>query len=294
MLWTVSQGLVKQYPIAHGQLWPTGLSGDGNHILGWVYPDAPRLPHDASFNGAVTVGAMGGYPLVKAYRQESGGQPVYLGDLPGGDVSSRALAVSADGKTVVGFSSGENFYRMPFRWTAEEGVVSLGSIPGALQPSGVAQDVSGDGSVIVGKAASANSFEEAFRWTKETGMQPLGDLPGNFFASEAFAVSRDGKTIVGKSYTAGGSAAFIWDEYHGMRKLADVLRDEHNIDVGDVYLRNATGISADGRIVVGWGMDFQANTFAWRADLIPEPTSEVLLMVALGVLPRRIRARGAM
>ena len=58
-LWTLSEGIVKEYPIADGQLWPNGMSGDGNHVVGWIYPGSPLGPHDASFDGSVTVGAMG-------------------------------------------------------------------------------------------------------------------------------------------------------------------------------------------------------------------------------------------
>src|SRR5262245_31107084 len=50
-----------------------------------------------------------------------------LGDLPGGDFFNLAEAVSADGSTVVGFSS-SNSGNQAFRWTASAGMVGLGGL----------------------------------------------------------------------------------------------------------------------------------------------------------------------
>src|SRR5688572_13401343 len=85
-----------------------------------------------------------------------------LGDLPGGTFSSRALAVSSDGSTVVGDSNSASGVEA-FRWTAAGGMVGLGDLPGDTFSSG-ARGVSSDGSVVVGGSRSA-SGNEAFRWT---------------------------------------------------------------------------------------------------------------------------------
>ena len=88
-----------------------------------------------------------------------------LGDLPGGDSYSIALAVSADGTTVVGRSRSTASGTDPeaFRWTESTGMVGLGDFPGGVFKSG-AGGVSHDGSVIVGQGHSATQ-SEAFRWT---------------------------------------------------------------------------------------------------------------------------------
>ena len=56
-----------------------------------------------------------------------------LGDLPGGRVASFANAVSADGSVVVGHSSSAlalgSAYEA-FRWTAADGMIGLGDLPG--------------------------------------------------------------------------------------------------------------------------------------------------------------------
>ncbi len=95
-----------------------------------------------------------------------------LGDLPGGEVSSVARAVSADGSTVVGrgtSASGEE----AFRWTLSGGMVGLGDLPGGGFLSN-ARSVSADGSAVVGSGTSASGLE-AFRWTLSGGMVGLGD-----------------------------------------------------------------------------------------------------------------------
>ncbi|MBI1853985.1 MAG: protein kinase [Planctomycetes bacterium] len=114
-----------------------------------------------------------------------------LGDLPGGRHRSTAVALSADGTSVVGdgdSASGEE----AFRWRDEIGMIALGHLPG-FERSSHALGVSADGSVVVGAAAhdAWGRREMAFRWTRGTGMVALGDLPGSIVLSVATAVTAD-------------------------------------------------------------------------------------------------------
>lgn len=130
---------------------------------------------------------------------------------------SEAAALSADGTTVVGSGGGSSIagsgLGTAFRWTAQSGLVSLGSLSTST-PRSQALGVSGDGSVVVGVSPSARSQGEAFRWTlsdPDTGagtMVGLGDLPGGPFSprpgpidrnlrSQATAISDDGGVILG-------------------------------------------------------------------------------------------------
>ena len=111
-----------------------------------------------------------------------------LGDLPGGELSSSASAVSADGSVVVGSSSSKNGNEA-FRWSKKYGIEGLGDLPGGEFRS-AATSVSADGSVVVGSASSKNGIQ-AFRWTKATGLEGLGDLPGGKYKSVAYHVSAD-------------------------------------------------------------------------------------------------------
>lgn len=115
-----------------------------------------------------------------------------LGNLGGGDFESRAYAVSANGRVVVGYSKTPAGTEA-FRWTPEEGMVGLGSLSPTDMES-IARDVSADGRVVVGRTryeGSAQNVYEAFRWTAAGGMEGLGFLPGGS-RSEACGVSATG------------------------------------------------------------------------------------------------------
>ena len=86
---------------------------------------------------------------------------------------------------------------------------------------------------------------------------PLGDAAGGDFQSAATAVSADGRVVVGTSARAGGSQAFIWDAARGMRGLGHLQRHEHSY---------ASGISDDGRFVVGISGKESTKPFIWAQD----------------------------
>jgi uncharacterized membrane protein len=283
-VWRLSQGIVTYYE--RDNYSPRGLSGDGKLIVGYHYSSLSGA-RDASYDGTVVVGyRILEYPRSEAVRSRVGESTIGLGDLPGGEQSSSATAVSADGSTVVGSSWGEDWLQ-PFRWTAEDGMTPLGLLPGATSPRGKAWDVSADGLAVVGAVSSSHGWSEAFRWTPESGLQGLGDFPGGHFDSHAYAISADGKTIVGTGMVEGpqGNRAFVWDETHGMRRVEQLLADA-GIHQPRLALWSATGVSANGRVIVGWGVETSdtgaAGTVAWRLDLgpIPEPSCQVLLMTA--------------
>src|SRR5262249_35766576 len=110
-----------------------------------------------------------------------------LGDLAGGEFSSFALGVSADGHVVVGQGS-SNLGFEAFRWSQPDGMHSLGAVP-----ISAAAAASADGAVIVGRLLDF----QAFRWTQATGPIGLGSLPGGS-QSEALGVSADGAVVVGQ------------------------------------------------------------------------------------------------
>jgi uncharacterized membrane protein len=95
----------------------------------------------------------------------------------------------------------------------------------------------------------------------------LGDLPGDSLFSHASAVAGDGSVIVGYSYTdLAGGRAFIWDATRGMRQLHAVLLNA-GLDVAGWTLSEATGISADGRTIVGTGIDPKGQRQGWMVVL---------------------------
>lgn len=172
-----------------------------------------------------------------------------LGDLPGGEFKSVALAVSAHGSVVVGYSistSGQE----AFRWTSGGGMVGLGDLPGGPFSSS-ARGVSADGSVIVGRSTPA--VYEAFRWGSGV-MTGLGTLPlGGIPSSTAHAVSGDGSVVVGYASGTNGSEAFRWE--NGTMTGLGYLP---GYDEGSV----ACGISDDGSVIVGYCSGFYG--FYWE------------------------------
>lgn len=248
-------------------------------------PNESSVARDLSWDGSVAVGYTWLFQN-KAFRWQDG-VTTFLGDFPGGDLYSEAYGMSADGSVVVGRGTNSGGY-MAFRWTPTSGLVALGDLPGGGQDSW-ARDVSADGSVIVGRGKSAYG-SEAFQWTAPSadsrgGMIGLGDLPGGDFFSEALAVSADGSVIVGGSISGDSGymgEAFIWDAENGMRSLRDVLTTEYGFDLTGWHLYKATGISADGLTMAGYGYNpDRFGTQAWVAH-IPEPAT--LSLLALGSL----------
>ena len=104
--------------------------------------------------------------------------------------------------------------------------------------------------------------------------QILGDLPGGDFESVARAVSADGAVVVGEGNTDGGRRAFLWDQENGLQQL-DVLLASLGLDLTGWELYDATGISADGKTVVGYGASPNGGLESWIA-VIPEPSTALL------------------
>ena len=263
--WTQSTGMVGLGYLYTGSHESTiyGVSGDGSILAGWgghsVYKDQPFF-----------------------WTQQTG--MVHIGNL---GANAHAKAISSNGNVIIGNgqspSGGQVFY-----WTQTNGMVGIGDLSGGIFQS-IANGTNSDGSVIVGMGNSSLGLE-AFRWTEAEGMIGLGDLSGGAFCSNAWDVSADGSIIVGEgttSTTALGNEAFIWDASNGIQNLKDVLVNNHGLDLTGWTLATATGISADGLTIVGFGSNPDGYTEAWIAE-IPEPATISLMAVgALTMLRRR-------
>jgi probable HAF family extracellular repeat protein len=249
----------------------------------FVRPDA--YANAVNSDGSVIVGARDSERngLVRAFRWTRESGFVMLGVLPGSDRSA-AQAISADGRVVVGYSSGA------FRWTQRTGMVALpgrtmfgatavsadgrtvfgdemdgddihvvrwdsdGHITRYPNPEGVSASfvraVTPDGSIAVGeqqmKGVGAYGPVRAVVWYSPTRIVQLGFYHGGNF-SKATAVNRDGSVIVG---VANSSTVFRWTQSTGMESLTDWIKKAG----GDAPLSSpvtATGVSGDGSRVVG-------------------------------------------
>ncbi len=239
-----------------------GVSADGTDIVGY----------STSASGS------------QAFRWTSGTGMVGLGYLSAASSVSVAFGASGDGSVVVGYgfsASGQE----AFRWTSGGGMVGLGDLPGGIFSS-VAFAVSADASVVVGSSNTA-SGSEPFRWTSGGGMVGIGDLPGRIYGGAA-AVSADGSVVVGSSNSASGQGAFRWTSGGGVFSVKDLLVANAVTNLTGWKLTAATGVSADGQTIVGYGVDPFGNGEGWIAT-VPEPSS--LVLAALGVVGLLLVAR---
>ena len=268
----------------------------GLEYIGDTRPGAPSAgAKGVSADGSVVVGYMQTGLTTEAFRWSRAEGLVMLGDLPGtppgyapGSMAN-AVAVTPQGLVIVGGASSDRANEA-FRWTAATGMVGLGDLPGGT-PDSQANDVSLDGRVVVG-VANANSAEggEAFRWTSEGRMVGLGHLPGGDIDSYADSVSADGSVVSGRSRTASGYVAFVWDEAHGIRSLKQALTDAGVATTG--WRLNEAWVSDDGRHFSGVGINPRGQAEAFFA-VLPEPGGAGLLVALAWPLLARRRRRDA-
>ncbi len=266
-----------------------------------------------SADGSVIVGSARSTMIsTSAFRWTEETGMVFLQTFP---VYSTASAVTADGSIIFGLSGVND---TAARWPATEGVENFnlpfsdvagtsadGSVVVGARPTGAARwtqatgwqslgsgrrayAVSADGSVIVGHRYTIiedELFTDGFRWTQEDGIIILG--PGS-----AYGVSANGSITVGTTDDLSGYA-FIWDEIDGTRSIKEMLSGV-GIDLTGWTLRQATGVSANGKIIVGTGLNPDGNMEAWLADLtgvIPEPSTAAIVMGLAGLSLKQRRRR---
>jgi hypothetical protein len=129
------------------------------------------------------------------------------------------------------------------RWTEGGGVETLDElpVPGAAELGGVSYD----GTSVVGY-----SFDGArsvpFRWTAEGGIEDLGALPAGADGARPTAISADGSTIAGFTFTQSREIdVFRWTAANQFQVMAPAVPLTYRIDAGTQFL------SADGGILAG-------------------------------------------
>ncbi len=246
-------------------------------------------------DGAVVVGFMslgGGQQAFRWKPTDGITELPYLGE---SGIRSSANSVSADGTVIVGFSENPS-EQQAVRWTSSD-VVGLGFLPGGTNRSG-ATATSADGSIIFGYA-EVNSGYQAFRWTAAGGMEPLGDVPEVDHQILILETSADGDIAVGVNLTGPSTEkAIIWTRDGGIQPLAEVLAANGATIPPGWTLKEANGVSANGRWVVGVGRNRDGFDEAFLADIRPSGSSGggsidllSLLIISAVVLWRARRQR---
>lgn len=294
--WTAAGGMVALGDLPGGNFYSQayGVSSDGSVVVGlgnnasgmnggWRWTAAGGLvgiPDLAGGNDngivygvsgdgltAVGTGSGTGY-TTNGYTWTATASHTIIPGYTAGAISN-ALAISADGTTVVGDATRTTGLTSAFRWTAAGGTQDLGFLPGGDRST--ANAVSADGSVVVGISYVANYGRRAFRWTAVTGMVDLGLLGPTGTRSEALACSADGSVVVGYSEGgASGDAAFVWDAVNGMRSLKTLVQSA-GLAKRWTQFNMATGVSADGTKITGYGINSLGNTEAFLIDLNAPP-----------------------
>jgi probable HAF family extracellular repeat protein len=244
----------------------TGMVGLGT-LSGGI--ETLGIASSISADGSVIVGVAGGAvgnALGEAFRWTATTGMMSLADRPSGFFHSRAQDVSADGSVVIGTIEIIGLGPQAFRWTMADGLVPL--------PEIIANAVSADGLTIVGSSGGIAGL-----WTEMGGIRQLGDLPGGIVMSGASDVSADGSLIVGAGETDKGSEAMFWTEATGMVNLHQFLFSHGIGELADWRLPSAAAVSADGRTIVGTGINPAGLREAWIAT-IPEPSTFILVALA--------------
>ena len=246
---------------------------------------------------------------------------------PGAPNRSVAYAVSADGSVIAGRFSSPNPYEdaRPGRWTSTGGWSGYPG-PSGIDVSGQAMALSADGSVLVGSvnAPPQSITHDAFRWQQGGGS---GFLPGEaddgsfpFGNSVANAVTSDGAIVVGTANAAGlpldlglrpglsiYTRPFVWDAINGYRPLQEELIGL-GLDLSGWILLEARGISGNGSLLTGTGINPAGQVEAWVAMLggaiggasppatVPEPSTMAMVLLGIGAIAtarRRLRGSSA-
>ncbi|MCC7293070.1 MAG: hypothetical protein IT449_13500 [Phycisphaerales bacterium] len=194
--WDPRHGLVPLGGMEGGQLYSIalGVSADGNILVG----------HGYSYNGRAAFS----WTKVDGFVEL---------EKPEGWETPRALGISPDGHVIVGRANPGSSAK-PLRWSDEEGLAVLPVLDDQRYRFSEAYASSALGQVIVG-VSDLGSKDQAVAWTPGRGVVNLNSLLtdefgldlGNWRLGIAWAVSYDGKTIVGEGIHEGefSTEAFV-------------------------------------------------------------------------------------
>ena len=249
-------------------------------VLGSFTPDAQPCDQllsgsfGASDDGRVIVGlGWNGCRYAHAFRWEESTGMIDLGSTTAN--SSRANEISGDGRVVVGWQEHATGFRQGAKWVNLQQEL----IRGPQGMVGEAFAANRDGSLIVGQVCepSNTTVSSAWTWSATAGVRcyPMTrppTLPNLPYLTAMLATSDDGR-VIGGSFSFGlDSESVLWLDHQGF-VLRQYLRDNGYPDAfrGWVNTGFITGVSADGRTLVGYGAGPRA--FQGFMVILPERES---------------------
>ena len=288
----------------------TGISDDGSTVVGGDGFGAFHFNTNAGFSslptspGAIQVyeptlsrdGSTSGYaqlivqPFVTQAVVSVNGSPTVL-NTPANTIFARAQSLSPDGTLAYGAVKQNNAEdQWLTRWdTTSNTYEQLVQIPGTDDdPDFFVSAVTPDGSVIVGESFTPEGF--GFRWTPTEGLY-IYDAP---IAQRLRprAITDDGLTIVGQQRLGPGLFQAVIANETDFEPLLDMLTREYPelaTDLAGWSLTEATGISGDGSVISGYGIDPSGIERGWMLT-VPAPGSIgfCILTAALSLQRRRL------
>jgi uncharacterized membrane protein len=227
------------------------VSGDGHFVVGGGY-------YGTSVASACASGSF------SAFRWDESSGYVLLGE-PGR--ASRADAISADGRVIVGYQQGTLTAAEGVKWVDGKKEVILGPLG---VPVGYARAVNRDGTLIAGTACvpdvEAGRGPTAWAWTSAGGIKcyPVVEIPlwvpwidrrNPHYNVYIYAVSDDGRVMGGAiqfDLAQGETESVVWFDGEPVF-LRDYLRSHGYPDAfeGHNNTGQITAISPDGRVIVG-------------------------------------------
>lgn len=233
-------------PCALGQASFQGLGAPGGYF--YVYACALSPDGTRASLGAVTLDYYSTEGFI--WDAEAGLQPIGQNNL--------IYGIGPDNDTLVGGAHHQGPNAEAFRLDSQAGLQWLGLLPNTTYS--FSHGVSDDGTVVAGL-----TDKYAFRWTQATGITSLGHLPSaNQGGSRAWAISRDGSTIVGDADVGdpdGNAVAVRWTASGGMQSLGALPDASYPTSV-------AYAVSANGQVI--GGKSFNENNwveaFRWTVN----------------------------
>ncbi len=222
--WTADTGMVGLGDLAGGssRSITRGMSGDGSVIIGQGQVDTGN----AAFRWALPLGM----------------EP--LSSLAGVD-ESVANGCSLDGNVIIG-TARVGTSSLAFRWTSNSTFADvLAPSENGTLGNTEAHGISPSGQWIAGSIAP-DGPEVASIWSTSTGWVVIGDIPGGGEDSSAVAVNDNGDIAAcnGSSLSSGTS----FEAYRWANGVIEPLGDLP----GGTFQSFATGMSADGSVIIGY------------------------------------------
>jgi uncharacterized membrane protein len=181
--------------------------------------------------------------------------------------SARASIISSDGHVIAGWDTLQD----PGAYSqSRAGVMWWDGLERLLHPFSWVGEVlasNSSGTVLAGRGAPSEAgYGHAVRWLaygdgrfEDLGVAAFTSNPirqNNPDVSTALAISEDGNTVVGTS-GVGPPLAMIWTPETKMQYLGDFLRNRGITGFDGWILLECTGVSTDGKTIVGSGFDPQ-------------------------------------